>query len=181
VTRSGQSLLRQASVLFLVFCFGAPFAAPALAQDGPAPEPAPPRSQTPKPEPVPGARPQPSRPTTTRVTPPPAPPPAAQSPAPSPLIVSPPAPVLVQPPAAAPAAPARRERTQPRKRQTVKKKPVRERTTKQAASKALPSLGREEAGATDTMLLIGGLALFVLVLSDTVFLTLSTRYLRGAG
>ena len=58
---------------------------------------------------------------------------------------------------------------------------MRERATKQAVRKALPSLGREEAGATDTMLLIGGLALFVLVLSDTVFLTLSTRHLRGAG
>jgi hypothetical protein len=30
------------------------------------------------------------------------------------------------------------------------------------------------------MLLAGGLALFVLVLADTVFLTLSTRLLRGA-
>jgi hypothetical protein len=72
-------------------------------------------------------------------------------------------------------------RTQVRKRQTAKKKPVRERTTKQATRSALPSLGRQEAGSPDTMLLIGGLALFVLVLFDTVFLTLSTRYLRGAG
>jgi len=31
------------------------------------------------------------------------------------------------------------------------------------------------------MLLIGGLALVVLVLLDTVFLTLSTRLLRSAG
>jgi hypothetical protein len=30
------------------------------------------------------------------------------------------------------------------------------------------------------MLLAGGLALFVLVLADTVFLALSTRVLRGA-
>jgi hypothetical protein len=29
------------------------------------------------------------------------------------------------------------------------------------------------------MLMIGGLALFALVLADTVFLTLSTRYLRA--
>ncbi len=46
--------------------------------------------------------------------------------------------------------------------------------------RALPSLAREEATSSDTMLLVGGLALFVLVLADTVFLTLSTRYLRGA-
>jgi hypothetical protein len=31
------------------------------------------------------------------------------------------------------------------------------------------------------MLLLGGLALFVLVLADTVFLALSTRFLRSAG
>jgi len=68
-----------------------------------------------------------------------------------------------------------------RKREKAKEKPVRERTTKQTASKALPSLVREQASSPDTMLLIGGLALFALVLADTVFLTLSTRYLRGAG
>jgi hypothetical protein len=68
-----------------------------------------------------------------------------------------------------------------RKRETAKEKPVREQTTKQSARKALPSLGRNEAGSPDTLLLIGGLALFVLVLCDTVFLTLSTRFLRSAG
>jgi hypothetical protein len=31
------------------------------------------------------------------------------------------------------------------------------------------------------MLLIGGVALFVLVLGDTLFLAFSARYLRGAG
>jgi hypothetical protein len=68
-----------------------------------------------------------------------------------------------------------------RKRETATKKPVRERTTKQTVRKALPSLGRNEARSPDTPLLIGGLALFVLVLCDTVFLTLSTRFLRSAG
>jgi hypothetical protein len=68
-----------------------------------------------------------------------------------------------------------------RKRETAKKNPVRERTTKQATRRALPSLGQKEAGPVDTMLLLGGLALFVLVLLDTVFLTLSTRVLRSAG
>jgi hypothetical protein len=42
----------------------------------------------------------------------------------------------------------------------------------------LPGLSREEATSPDTMLLLGGLALFVLVLADMVFLTLSTRVLR---
>jgi hypothetical protein len=68
-----------------------------------------------------------------------------------------------------------------RKRETAKEKPVRERTTKQATRRALPSLSRTEAGSTNTMLLLGGLALVVLVLLDTVFLTLSTRSLRSAG
>lgn len=68
-----------------------------------------------------------------------------------------------------------------RTRETAKEKPARERTTKQAARKALPTLGRKESGSPDTMLLIGGLALVVLVLCDTAFLTLSTRFLRDAG
>jgi type IV secretory pathway VirB10-like protein len=174
MTRSGRSLLRQASVLLLLFCFGAAYAAPILAQAGPAPEPAPRRSQVPTPEPAPGARPQTSRPATTQVSPSPVPPPVAQNPVPPPA-------VLVQPTAPAPPAPAQEERRQVRKRETAKEKPVRVRTTKQATRRALPSLSRTEAGSTDTMLLIGGLALVVLVLLDTVFLTLSTRVLRSAG
>jgi outer membrane biosynthesis protein TonB len=174
MTRSGRSLLRQASVLLLLFCFGAAYAAPILAQVGGAPEPAPRRSQVPTPEPAPGARAQTSRPATTQVSTSPVPPPAAQNPVPPPV-------VLVQPTAPAPPAPAREERRQVRKRETAKEKPVRERTTKQATRRALPSLSRTEAGSTDTMLLIGGLALVVLVLLDTVFLTLSTRVLRSAG
>jgi len=169
--RSGRSLLRQTSVLLLLFCVGASFAAPALAQ-GPAPEPGPPRSQTPRPEPAPGATPQPSRPATTQAPPPP----AAPAPAPSQVVSTPSAPAQVQPP-----APTQPERRQVRKRETATKKPVRERTTKQTVREALPSLGRNEAGSPDTPLLIGGLALFVLVLCDTVFLTLSTRFLRSAG
>lgn len=169
--RSGRSLLRQTSVLLLLFCLGASFAAPALAQ-GPAPEPGPPRSQTPRPEPAPGATPQPSRPATTQAPPPP----AAPASAPSQVLSTPSTPAQVQPPAA-----AQPERRQVRKRETATKKPVRERTTKQTVRKALPSLVRNEAGSPDTPLLIGGLALFVLVLCDTVFLTLSTRVLRSAG
>ena len=55
----------------------------------------------------------------------------------------------------------------------------RAKTAKNAVRRALPSLTREEVTSPDTMLLIGGLALFVLVLADMVFLkTLSTRMLR---
>jgi len=67
------------------------------------------------------------------------------------------------------------------KRVTTKAKTVRKRTTKQAARKSLSNLGRVEASSPDTMLLIGGLALVVLVLCDTVFLTLSARHVREAG
>ena len=41
-----------------------------------------------------------------------------------------------------------------------------------------PGLSREEATSPDTLLMVGGLALFFLVLADIVFLTLSTRVLR---
>jgi hypothetical protein len=88
--------------------------------------------------------------------------------------------VLAQPPARSPAAPAR-QRVSAGKRETTKPRIVRKQTTKRAAKKSLPSLVRAEASSPDRMLLIGGLALFALVLCDTVFLTLSTRYLRGAG
>jgi hypothetical protein len=54
----------------------------------------------------------------------------------------------------------------------------RAKTAKHAVRRALPDLTREEVTSPDTMLLIGGLALFVLVLADTVFLTVSTRLLR---
>ena len=170
MTRSGRSLLRQASLLLLLFCFGAAPVAPALAQGGPAPEPAPRHSQTPRPEPAPCATPQPSQ-AVTRVTRPPAAPP------PPPVLAL----VRMQPPAPARTAPALRKPRQVRKSETAKGKPAGERTTKQAVRKALPSLGRKEAGSPDTMLLIGGLALVVLVLCDTAFLTLSTRFLRDAG
>ena len=56
-------------------------------------------------------------------------------------------------------------------RKSAKKKP---------AKQAPPTVTRKEEGSGDTMLLIGGLALVVLVLCDTVFLTLSTGFSRGA-
>jgi hypothetical protein len=193
MTGSGRSLLRQASILFAVFCGCGALASPVLAA-GPAPEPAPPRTKVPVPEPVPGAAPHPARSTSDRVSPPPspppAPPPAAPAPAPQPVFVSPPPPpppvriYVTQPPPAPPAAVRRETRAQ--RRETAKAKPhakakaSRPRVTNRVASRPLPSLTREEATSPDTMLLAGGLALFVLVLADTVFLALSTRLLRGA-
>jgi hypothetical protein len=53
-----------------------------------------------------------------------------------------------------------------------------ERPITKVAVAPLPGLSREEATSPDTMLLLGGLALFFLVLADMVFLTLSTRVLR---
>ena len=61
----------------------------------------------------------------------------------------------------------------------MKPKPEKpEPTGGQTAAGTLPGLSHEEATSPDTMLLAGGLALFVLVLADMVFLTLSTRILR---
>jgi hypothetical protein len=66
------------------------------------------------------------------------------------------------------------------RREPAKQKPKAnpERTITKVAVAPLPGLSREEATSPDTMLLLGGLALFVLVLADMVFLTLSTRVLR---
>lgn len=64
------------------------------------------------------------------------------------------------------------------KRVSAKPKVSRAKTAKHAVRRALPRLSREEVTSPDTMLLVGGLALFVLVLADMVFLTLSTRVLR---
>jgi hypothetical protein len=49
---------------------------------------------------------------------------------------------------------------------------------KKVAIAAAPSISREQATAPDTLLMVGGLALFFLVLADMVFLTLSTRVIR---
>jgi hypothetical protein len=82
----------------------------------------------------------------------------------------------VQPPSPPPAAsrPARRPH-----RVAKKKKPVRKRAVKQAARRQIPTLHPEQASSTDGLLLVGGLALFVLVLADTVFLTVSRRALSS--
>ncbi len=175
---SRRSLLRQASVLIVLCCAFAVGASQALAQD-PAPEPAPPGSSGPKPEAPPGAKRQPETPAT------PPPPPASQQPPPPPTT---PPPAAVTPPAASvgtrvvsqpPPASVRESRVQ--RREPVKPKP---KTTKpqpkvtKTAAPALPGISREEATSPDTLLMLGGLALFFLVLADLVFLTLSTRVLR---
>lgn len=61
-----------------------------------------------------------------------------------------------------------------------KRAPARGRTGKQALSKSAASLPTAAPGSSspDSKLLIGGIALFVLVLGDTMFLALSTRFLR---
>jgi hypothetical protein len=69
----------------------------------------------------------------------------------------------------------RREPAKPRPKKTNSKP---EPKVTQSAAPALPGISREKATSPDTMLLVGGLALFFLVLADMVFLTLSTRVLR---
>jgi hypothetical protein len=176
---SRRSLLRQASVLIVLCCAFAIGASQALAQD-PAPEPAP-KLSGPKPEAPPSAKRQLEQPA-TRTTPPPAPPratpppPAATNP-PPPAVTPPPAPALTRVVSQPPPASAREGRAQekPKPRNT---KPKQEQKVTQTAAPALPRISREEATSPDTLLMVGGLALFFLVLADMVFLTLSTRVLR---
>ena len=176
---SKRSLLRQSSVLIVLSCAFAVGASQALAQD-PAPEPAPPNSSGPKPEAPPGAKSQPETPA-TRATPPP--PPASQPPPPPAAVTPPPARVFTRVVSQPPPASVRREssiqRREPAK--STKSKPKKskpEPKVTQSPAPALPGLAREEATSPDTLLIVGGLALFFLVLADVVFLTLSTRVLR---
>jgi hypothetical protein len=176
MTGSGRSWRRQASVLLVLCCSFAVGAGQAFAQD-PAPEPAPPKSSAPKPEAPPSAKPEPAQKPATRVTPPPAPPPPPPATPPAAVVASPPPPPVVTRVQQPPAAPVRRE-TPVQKPAKPKPKPSSDRTIKQTAPAAIPTLSREEATSPDTLLMVGGLALFVLVLADLVFLTLSTRVLR---
>lgn len=172
---SKRSLLRQSSVLIVLSCAFAVGASQALAQD-PAPEPAPPNSSGPKPEAPPGANRQPETPA-TRATPPP--PPASQPPPPPAAVTPPPAQVFTRVVSQPPASVRRESRIQRREPAKPKrKKPKPEPKVTQTAATALPGLSREEATSPDTLLMVGGLALFFLVLADVVFLTLSTRVLR---
>ena len=182
VTRSERSSLRQTSIVLLLGCAALGLSAPAFAQ-GPAPEPAPPATRTPRPEPVPRTtRPEPPQQTNTtpaRTTQPSPPPPPASPPSSSPS--PPPAqaqtPVFVQPQSTpTPSPPVRRPPARVQKPPVAKKTPKR---STQPSRRALPrARAVAESASPDTMLLAGGLALFVLVLGDTVFLTLSARFLR---
>src|SRR5215204_6172151 len=175
------SLLRQASVLMVLCCAFAVGASQALAQD-PAPEPAPPNSSGPKPEAPPSAKRQPEQPATSTT-----PPAAAPRVTPAPPAATNPPPAAVTPPSApvyrSATTQVRREtRAQGRKRARstpkpkVNTKPKNERV--KVAAAAAPTLSRDHATSPDTLLMVGGLALFFLVLADVVFLTLSTRVLR---
>jgi hypothetical protein len=64
----------------------------------------------------------------------------------------------------------------------VVKKNTSARTTQPAAKRALARIApaAAKASSSDTMLMVGGLALVILVLGDTVFLALSSRFLREA-
>jgi uncharacterized membrane protein len=176
---SRRSLLRQASVLIVLCCAFAVGASQALAQD-PAPEPAPPNSSGPKPEAPPGSKRQPEQ-RSTPTTPPPAPPratppPPAATNAP-PAVTPPPAPVY------RPATTQVRRETQPQRPQSARPRPKPKAKDKPApkvkvAVAAAPTISRDQATSPDTLLMVGGLALFFLVLADIVFLTLSTRVLR---
>jgi hypothetical protein len=186
VKRYGRSLLRQASVLLLLGCAGM-LAGPALAE-GPAPDPAPPRTNAPKPEP-PSTRREPARQTTTptsttpraprQATQPTAPPASPPAPPPAPTQSFTPQPVPVAPPAPAP--------VQPAPQQAQKPKPVKKKAgtgssrprVKQALPRVAPAAASQPS-SPDNLLLIGGVALVILVLGDTIFLGFSVRFLREA-
>jgi hypothetical protein len=63
---------------------------------------------------------------------------------------------------------------------TVKKPVKRKNASQPAAKKRVPALPTvvAKSSPSDSMLLVGGLALVVLVLGDTILLAMSTRYLR---
>ena len=181
---SGGTLLRRACVVLAVGASGL-LTANALAAE-PAPDPAPARTATtPTPEPVTGRQPA-APPRTTARTPTvsvrrqavqPSPPAPVSPPPPSPPVIQP---AIAPAPAPAPVSPAP---TRVQRRATVERKATRETKVKPAtrAKRTLPALARPKAADSTTpdgMLLIGGLALVVLVLGDTLFLALSTRLLR---
>lgn len=170
---SGRPLLRQGSIFVVLACTAALLAAPAPAQ-GPSPDPAPPRT-APKPE-SPVTKRQPPPPSTQPPSPPPATVQAVQPPAPATPVLPPPAFTPSPPPSP---APVQRTRAQTIER-PAKKTAARRRTAKQTARKGAPSLPSATGGSSspDSTLLIGGLALVVLVLGDTIFLAVSSRYLR---
>jgi hypothetical protein len=176
VTYNARLWLGQAWALVFLAAISAALAGPARAQ-GPDPVPAPTHTKALRPEPAPSARPKAasSRPTnSSTVT-------TVQSrTARSPIVVTPPAPIAPQP-AFTPAR-VQRARVEPPKKPTATK-PQRARAPSKKAEVKWTLGARERLGAAvdsspDGMLLAGGLALFVLLLGETIFLTLSVRFLR---
>jgi hypothetical protein len=74
-----------------------------------------------------------------------------------------------------------KKKASPAAKKAAKKAVVRTQTTKKPAKKTVRSIPRvaHRASTSDSVLLAGGLALVILVLGDTIFLALSSRYLRA--
>jgi hypothetical protein len=180
VTHSARSLLWQAWVLLVLAAIGAALAGPASAQ---APDPAPPRLKSPRPDPAPTGPREPARSA------------PAQSPRvtvrarsvepPPPPAVAPRAPVAPQPSFEPPAprpTPQRARVETPKKPSAAKPKqartPSRKRAVKRTLRAALQPIHKATDSSPDSMLLAGGVALFVLSLGQAIFLALSVRFLR---
>jgi hypothetical protein len=88
--------------------------------------------------------------------------------------------VIVQPPPAVSVTPPARARVQPQKTVKVKTRPQASKPKLEQPKPTLPAPSARGTGssAPDSTLMIGGLALVVLVLGDTIFLALSARLLR---
>lgn len=177
VTYPGRSQLRRWSMLLFVACAATVTVGPALGAE-PAPDPSPRRSPTPAPEPVPTGTRQPATTATTETPPPP----AAQTPPPAPATVSSTPPAVVASPRPA-ATTAERSRATRATRRRAPKKAVKvstARRAKQAVGAKLPALRPADPRSPDTMLLVGGIALVVLVIADTAFLAASKRRVAGS-
>jgi hypothetical protein len=169
VTYRRHSLPGQVWGFLVVVAIGAALAAPAFAQ---GPDPAPGRGNAPRPDPVPSARAE--TPATPRQAP------RATTPA---RVVAPPAApappaTIIQPSFSPPVqqTPLRRPRTQaPKKPKPAVTKPRREPASR--TMRAAP-IAKAVSTSPDGTLLAGGLALFALILGETLFLTLSVRFLR---
>jgi hypothetical protein len=177
VTYGGRSLLGRPWALCLLAATSAMLAGPAYAQ---GPEPAPTGARGVGPEPAPASRPKASSSGSTKTPPATVQPPAVRSA----VVVAPPARVAPQPPASAPLQPPPAQR-QPRVGALKKPAPAKPRRARAPANRPLEKLtlggsrgtGTSVGSSPDGKLLAGGLALFFLLLGETIFLALSVRFL----
>jgi hypothetical protein len=178
VTYCGRSLLAPAWALCLLAAMSATLVGPAYAQ-GPEPAPTGANPRQIGPEPVPTSR---SKASSSKSTGPPAAtvrPPAVRSP----IVVAPPAAIVPQPPVSPQVQPARAQRPRveaPRRRAPAKAQRAQATAQKPVAKVTLGAGDRPGTSAhssPDGKLLAGGLALFVLLLGETIFLALSVRFL----